>query len=219
MRDLTFADADPAAAAGQLDQGSIHLWRMPYASSQGRAPLLELLGAYIGKPASEVVLERDAHGKPRLAGGGRRPLEFNWSHSGDYALAALSAGLPLGVDIERTDKKLRALALARRYFHPEESDVIAALPPPERERAFIGLWCAKEAVLKAAGEGLSFGLARLAFQWRSAMAWDLGHLDPALGRRQDWRLQGFDAAPGYRGALAWRGPACTIAAFRKPDAA
>lgn len=224
MHGLTFADADPAAVAGQLDRNSIHLWRMPYSPSEGRAPLLELLGAYVGRPASGIVLERDARGKPRMTegripGAGGQPLEFNWSHSGDYALAALSAGLPLGVDVERTDKKLRALALARRYFDPAESEVLASLSPPDLQRAFIGLWCAKEAVLKAVGEGLSFGLARLAFRWQSGMEWDLGRIDPALGRKQDWRLHGFDAAPGYRGVLAWRGPARTIAAFRmaRPD--
>lgn len=218
---LAFAEATPEAAATRLDDESIHLWRVPYATAQGRAPLLALLGAYLRKPVSDVALAHDTHGKPRLVGtdcghaSGRR-LEFNWSHSGDYALVALSRGLALGVDIERLGKNIRAIEIARRFFDPAEADVIASLAPPARDHAFIGLWCAKEAVLKAVGEGLSFGLARLAFDWRAAKDWDLTRVDPALGDKDDWRFMGLDAAPGYRGALAWRGASRRVVAFRPP---
>lgn len=216
---LEFVETNADIAAAQLDGASIHLWRLPHTPSLGRAPLLALLGAYLGKPASDVALALDTHGKPQLAdrdrGGtdGQR-LEFNWSHSGDYALVALARGLALGVDIELLDKNLRSIEIARRFFDPAEADVIATLAPPARKRAFIGLWCAKEAVLKAAGEGLSFGLARLAFDQRTAMDWGLTRIDPALGDKDDWQLAGFEAAPGYRGALAWRGARRRIAAFR-----
>ncbi|MGH8216473.1 MAG: 4'-phosphopantetheinyl transferase family protein [Rhodanobacteraceae bacterium] len=224
MRDLTFADAVPAAVAGQLDDGSVHLWRMRYAPSQGRAPLLELLGAYLGKPASDVVLMSGAHGKPRVAGpqmqrDGSHPLEFNWSHSGDNALVALSRGRALGVDIERFGRPVRALELARRFFDPAEGDALQSLAISARDRAFIGLWCAKEAVLKAAGEGLSFGLARLVFAPHQGTGWKLVRMDPALGDRDEWQIVGFDAASGYRGALAWRGPASRVFTFQSRPAA
>ncbi|HET9819840.1 MAG TPA: 4'-phosphopantetheinyl transferase superfamily protein [Rhodanobacteraceae bacterium] len=216
---LEFVETEAEAAATRLDDASIHLWRLPYASSQGRAPLLALIGAYLGKPASDVALVQDTHGKPKLAEGDGagtdgQQLEFNWSHSGNYALVALARGLALGVDIELLDKDLRSIEIARRFFDPVEADVVAALAPPARKRAFIGLWCAKEAVLKAAGEGLSFGLARLAFDRRTDTDWSLTRVDPALGHKDDWRLAGFEPAPGYRGALAWRGARRRIAAFR-----
>ncbi len=220
---MKFIEAAPESAAARLDTGAIHLWRVPYEPSQGRAPLRKLLGAYLGSPAAGVVLAEGARGKPKISdavsGRGIAPaLEFNWSHSGGYALAALSAGPALGVDVERLGKRLRAIELARRYFDPAEAEVLASLAPADRERAFMGLWCAKEAVLKAAGEGLSFGLARLAFAWHGDMEWRLARVDPVLGGADEWQLMGFDAAPGYRGALAWRGPRQKIAAFRPPDA-
>jgi 4'-phosphopantetheinyl transferase len=222
---LEFIEAAPESVAARLDAGSVHLWRMAYEPSQGRAPLRELLGTYLGKAAAGVALAEGKHGKPELADAvsGRRTgsvpaLEFNWSHSGSYALVALSGGPALGVDVERLGRKLPAIELARRYFDPAEAKVLASLPLAVRERAFMGLWCAKEAVLKSAGEGLSFGLARLAFEWRGDMEWKLVRVDPALGNTDEWQLLGFDAALGYRGALAWRGRGQRIVAFRSPSA-
>ncbi|TAN01787.1 MAG: 4'-phosphopantetheinyl transferase superfamily protein [Rhodanobacteraceae bacterium] len=222
---LDFVEAVPGVAAARLAAGSIHLWRIPYALSQGRAPLIGLLAAYLGIPASQVALDQNAKGKPRLnpavfhsskaeRGATDKTLSFNWSHSGDYALIALSREAALGVDIERLGKNLRALEIARRYFDPAEAETLATLELDARNRAFIGLWCAKEAVLKAVGEGLSFGLARLAFARCGESDWRLERLDPALGHADAWQLAGFDAAPGYRGALAWRGNPREILAFR-----
>ena len=214
---LEFVEAAPQEAASRLDGQTIHLWRLPYAMSQGRVPFLELLAAYLDLPASSVVLDQDARGKPRLAQEAPDAsirLEFNWSHSGDFALLAVARDCALGVDVERFGKKPRSLEIARRFFDVSEADALEPLAPDARDRAFISLWCAKEAVLKAVGEGLSFGLARLAFTRRSDADWALARVDPALGDARDWRLAGFDVAPGYRGALAWRGPPRAIMGFQ-----
>lgn len=218
---LKFVEAIPEEAASMLDDRSIHLWRIPYASSQRRAPFIALLAGYLGIPESAVALGEDARGKPHLVEaegvrGEDAALEFNWSHSGDHALIALSRHGAVGVDIERFGKNLRAIEIARRFFDTGEADVLAALDSDDRDDAFIGLWCAKEAVLKAAGEGLSFGLARLVFTHVAEADWDLAATDPALGEAQNWRISGFDPAPGYRGCLAWRGGNRRIQAFRPP---
>ncbi|WHZ20063.1 MAG: 4'-phosphopantetheinyl transferase [Rhodanobacteraceae bacterium] len=215
-----FTEVSPHAAAARLDARSIHLWRIPYAMSAGRAPLLALLSAYLGVPPSGIVLDQEQRGKPRLAPSvasriGDRRLEFNWSHSGDHALVALALDCALGVDIERVGKNLRALEIAQRFFDPAEADTLARLDPSARDESFIALWCAKEAVLKAAGEGLSFGLSRLSFR-KEPRGWTLDRTDPALGAIDAWRLEGFDPLPGYRGALAWQGDARRIVALRPP---
>ena len=216
---LEFVEVVPKDIASTLDGRSIHLWRIPYAASQRREPLVALLAAYLGLPESAVALGEDARGKPYLASAagaaaGAASLEFNWSHSGDYALIALSRCGAVGVDIERLGKNLRAIEIARRFFDAGEADLLAALDPDARDHAFIGLWCAKEAVLKAVGEGLSFGLARLAFAHVAEADWDLAVADSALGDAREWRVAGFDPVPGYRGCVAWRGGARRISAFR-----
>lgn len=207
---LEFVRAVPAAVAPLLDECSIHLWRIPYAPSQRRAPLVALLAGYLGIAESAVTLDEDPRGKPYLAhsaqsASGGVALEFNWSHSGDYALVALSRHGEVGVDIEQLGKNLRALEIAHRFFDAGEADALSVLDPDTRDHAFIGLWCAKEAVLKAAGEGLSFGLSRLAFVHIGGPDWELARTDPALGEARDWRVSGFDPVPDYRGSLAWRG--------------
>ena len=216
---LDFMEAIPNEVASRLDDPSIHLWRIPYASSQRRTPLVALLAGYLDVPESAIAMEEDARGKPHLATSvsirsDGSPLEFNWSHSGDYALIAVSRRGAVGVDIERLGKNLRAIEIARRFFDAGEADALAALDPYLRDRAFIGLWCAKEAVLKAVGEGLSFGLDRLAFAHVADADWDLATADPALGGAQDWQVSGFDPAPSYRGCLAWRGGNSRIFAFQ-----
>jgi len=206
---LEFVEAAPESAAARLDAGSIHLWRLAYQPTQRRAPLRGLLGTYLGRVAAGVVLTEGAHGKPELAdtdpgqwAGSGRALEFNWSHSGAYALVALSSGPALGVDVERLGRKLPALELARRYFDPAEAKVLASLPPSVRGHAFMGLWCAKEAVLKALGRGLAYGLHRLSvasvggqLQLRRLQGDDAGA----------WQLQRLALDHGLIGALAWRG--------------
>ncbi|MDE2272327.1 MAG: 4'-phosphopantetheinyl transferase superfamily protein [Xanthomonadaceae bacterium] len=217
-RDLTFVEASPQAVAPGLDAGSIDLWRLPYAMSHRRAPMLTLLAAYLGVSAEEVVLEQRDQGKPHLASmfraGAGLSLDFNWSHSGELALVAITRAGTVGVDIERADKNLRSLEIAQRFFDPSEAEALQSLAPDSRDHAFIGLWCAKESVLKAAGHGLSFGLARLVFAHRGAADWTLERIDPMLGDVRDWRLAGFDAAPGYRGSLAWCGSARRIRPFQ-----
>jgi 4'-phosphopantetheinyl transferase len=84
----------------------------------------------------------------------------------------------------------------------DKCGVQAQFPPP-RDEAFLRLWCAKEAVLKAHGRGLVFGLDKLAFAERDGML-DLVACDRALGVPADWQLREFIPQPGFRAALAWR---------------
>ena len=149
-----------------------------------------------------VALLRDALGRPQL-GGVQRRFDVNWSHSGEGLLIALGDGVQVGADIERVRPRPRALALAKRFFAPAESECLAALPQDQCELAFIRLWCAKEAVLKAHGRGLAFGLDQLVFAEEHG-ALQLVECGNLLGQPHDWSLREFEPEPGYRAAIAWR---------------
>lgn len=149
-----------------------------------------------------IALVRDRHGRPRLQA--PADADIGWSHSGEGLLLAFGRGATIGIDLEREHPRPRALDLARRFFDLSEAQWLEAqTDEATRAAAFVRLWCAKEAVLKAHGRGLAFGLHRLVF------AEDGGRLrlvdtDPGLGDAGLWRLEEFVPHPGYRAALAWR---------------
>lgn len=167
------------------------------------------LGAAWALAPDALVLTRDAYGRPHLDGGTHH-VDLNWSHSGDWLIAACAGHARVGVDIELLRPRPKALALAQRFFAPEETAWLAGLAdhPARLQHAFTRLWCAKEAVLKAHGHGLSFGLEKLRFALGDdAVAPQLVACDPALGATDDWRLEAWSPVPGYLATLAWRRPA------------
>ena len=160
------------------------------------------LATRLGGAPEGLPLQRDRHGRPQL-GAPFEGWDCNWSHSGAGLLVALGAGMALGVDLEWVRPRPRAAELARRFFTPNEAARIGAVAGEQRTAAFVRLWCAKEAVLKAHGRGLAFGLDRLAFAG-AAGGLALVRCDPALGAPGDWRLRELAPAPGYVATLAWR---------------
>jgi 4'-phosphopantetheinyl transferase len=150
-----------ANLAGHLRDDEIHVWHLAYRREQGRAPLRRVLAAYLGIDADAVTLVDGEHGRPALATSHDQSLGFNWSHSGDQALIALGRHVMPGIDVERRRERPRALEIAQRYFSIDEAATLATLPAVDRSTAFLELWTAKEAVLKALGRGIAFGLHRL----------------------------------------------------------
>jgi 4'-phosphopantetheinyl transferase len=84
-------------------------------------------------------------------------------------LVAWSRGAEIGVDLEDRARQADCLPLARRYFAPEEARLVTEAAESDRMETFLRLWCLKEAVLKAIGEGIAYGLDRFVFE-----------LDPAV---------------------------------------
>jgi 4'-phosphopantetheinyl transferase len=211
-----FVVSSPAQAASQFGE-DVHLWRLTHARSMGRAPLLALLAAYLQADPASLELRNDEHGKPHLyvRGEEHRGLHFNWSHSGGYAVVALARNVVPGVDIEQPREGVKILDIARRFFAPEEARALEACAETEREALFFGLWCAKEAVLKALGRGLAFGLERAAFE-RDGRFWRPARFDPEAGDPAGWQVQALSPGSACAGALAWRGPARPIRSWSTP---
>ena len=179
----------------------MHVWHFAYRHADGHAPLLALLARYLGGEPSDIHLAVGEHGRPRFDPAPDPALDFNWSHSGNHAVVVLARHVAPGIDLERLRERSNALPLAQRFFHPGEAAMLAALPVAQRSTAFLELWTAKEAVLKATGRGIAFGLHRLrvARDTPLRLAWLDG--DDANA----WQLQRLHVDDRYVAALAWRG--------------
>ncbi|CAN5615556.1 4'-phosphopantetheinyl transferase superfamily protein [soil metagenome] len=185
-----------------LSLGPVHCaWRVHRHGTPAEPVVRRWLAGPLQSSAQSLPLHRDARGRPRL-GPPHAGIDVSWSHSGDGLLMARGEGVRLGTDLERVRPRPRALELAQRFFAKDEARQLAALSAPAREQAFLRLWCAKEAVLKAHGHGLSFGLERLVFA-ADGDDWALVDCDPALGTATDWSLHHFQPAPGYLAVVAW----------------
>jgi 4'-phosphopantetheinyl transferase len=161
-----------------------------------------LLCAALACSDEQLPLHRSLQGRP-LLGSPYERFDTGWSHSGDALLLALGESIQLGVDLEQACPRPRARELARRFFHADEVRWLEAGGDDAMESSFVRLWCAKEALLKAHGQGLSFGLDRLVFA-EQENALKLVACDAALGAPDDWTLEEWTPLEGYRAALAWR---------------
>lgn len=89
------------------------------------------------------------NGKPYLPGGG---AEFNLSHSGRFAVCALSPR-PVGVDIE-VFRHFEENLLCHICQERELAAVRERVAPEDEDRAFTALWTLKESFLKYLGIGI-----------------------------------------------------------------
>jgi 4'-phosphopantetheinyl transferase len=106
-----------------------------------RIVLRSLLGRYLLLESHAVSFQMGARGKPEVAiPPGRRPIQFNLSHSDGLGLYTVARFRRVGIDVER----MRWLPDFRLY-----------LPETKRAAAFFGFWTRKEAFLKATGQGLA----------------------------------------------------------------
>jgi 4'-phosphopantetheinyl transferase len=173
-----------------------------------RAALRALLGAYLGRPPRRIEIDPGPDGKPALrARAGAVPLHFSVSHSGSLALLAFSSDGPVGVDVEWERELPNALPLAERFFSPRERRAVQAARSAERSRVFLSVWTAKEAVLKARGDGLA-GLDQVELTRPGAGSGEPQTAIEEGGGR--WMVQSLAPARGHVGALATRPPARSL---------
>ena len=150
----------------------------------GRGLLRQILGYYVGCDPSEVCFEYGPNGKPVFPGSDHA-LHFNFSHSGNLALCAISDEQAVGVDIEKICFIAEAAPIALRCFSREEQIEYDCATLEEKQRMFYRIWTRKEAVLKWNGRGI-------------------GNMEETLSQETAFTgfFQELVPAPGYIGCLA-----------------
>lgn len=120
---------------------------------QGKKILIKNLSKYLGKEIGFSDIRYNKNGKPETDG-----IHFSISHSKTRLIQAFTKKQSIGVDIEFINPKRKTLALAKRYFHLQESQWLASLSGNDASTFFFQLWTKKEAVCKAHGGRLWYYL-------------------------------------------------------------
>jgi 4'-phosphopantetheinyl transferase len=107
-----------------------------------------------------ILLEPDVHGRPRAQDAQGRSLAISQARAPGVRILAIAQDGRIGVDLEPLQSS-QVLEAASELFLPAERDWAASLSGPARTRILLAIWTAKEALLKALGYGLSFGMDQI----------------------------------------------------------
>lgn len=120
----------------------------------GRAMLRQLLGRYLDVEPNRLAFCYNPQGKPSIESPGDCRLHFNLAHSASMAVCAVATESPVGIDLERINRRRDFDGVASRFFNEAETCVLRNLPDPQRAEAFYRIWTQKEAYVKALGGGI-----------------------------------------------------------------
>lgn len=181
LRDLTPDLAVPGA-------GELHVWIVSSETMSNMHKsmrdyshflLFKMLSQYTGIPEGNLELTTGKHGKPSLKQDAPT-LHFNLSHCDGLAAFAFSSLAPVGIDIERIDRKAAMDRIARRVFLPSEAAMLEGLEGDEKKYQFFRLWTRTESFLKGIGTGLSSSFTEEEIQKEYAR-WDIRYPEAPKG--------------------------------------
>lgn len=155
-----------------------------------------LLARWLHCPPTDVPLQRDALGRPCVAGDA---LHTSLGHVAGHAAMAVGMRGPLGIDFEPRAQGGRMLDIAERVLHPDEGQLLAGMSDAVRGDALLQLWVRKEALLKAAGIGLAREMSTVAAPIGIALSIPLA--DGGNGDGQV-TLRMLEVGPQWHAALA-----------------
>lgn len=122
-----------------------------------RSLLRSILSEKLQINPSKILLDYNGFGKPEISKSqNNREIQFNISHSGLYGLIGITTQTPIGVDIEEIKSTVSKGEILKSQFNTQEYTIFKK--SNEKDLCFFNIWTQKEAVIKASGEGFSFGL-------------------------------------------------------------
>ena len=147
------------------------------------------LSRYADVPPGAWRFTANDHGKPRVARETGRPApSFNIAHTAGVAVAAVTNGRDVGVDVENRDRRVQARRLVDRFFAPAEAAELGKLPPAELPDRFFLHWTLKEAYIKALGRGFAQPLDSFTFRLTGERPHRIAFSAAPPQDPQKWRL-------------------------------
>lgn len=168
-----------------------------------RGVLRHLLGNYLQINPKEVKFQYGDRGKPYLTNTtDNNSLQFNISHSQEYALHGFVYNHPIGVDLEYLREMKDAAQIAQRFFSAQEFRLLDNLDSRQQQRLFFKLWTAKEACLKATGKGLADSLESVKIDFDQTEVPCLKAIQGCSEAIKWWSMYPCIPAQNYVGAIA-----------------
>ncbi|MFF0445668.1 4'-phosphopantetheinyl transferase family protein [Streptomyces sp. NPDC004609] len=174
------------------------------------AALRRILARYLGTPPRDIAFGRrrcprcadPRHGRPSV-GSPATGLDFNLSRSGPHWMVAVTAGRPVGVDLEAARTLDFDGSAALVMSPPERARLRSRTTGSDRIDTFFRAWTRKEAVVKASGVGVVADLRTVDVRPDLAGPVSVRHQEP--GGTGRWLVQDLPAGPGLYAALAREG--------------
>jgi phosphopantetheinyl transferase len=139
-----------------------HEWLLGRCAAKDAVRMLLEKHLHVQLSPADVEIVPDAYGRPRVEGawtkrlGVQQAISIAHSHGTAVALAVLNPGQLVGIDLESFEQRREGFEAVA--FSPEERHMLEAVQQDLRPEWTLRMWCAKEAIAKALGRGLSPGL-------------------------------------------------------------
>jgi 4'-phosphopantetheinyl transferase len=169
-----------------------------------RGILRQIIASYEDiKPNLPALFEYSPLGKPRLSVSlGDRDLQFNVSHSNELALYSFTRRDRIGIDLESEKLHSDVIQIAQRFFTTNEATYLAGLTEDLQIPAFLQIWTAKEAYLKATGEGIANSLNKVEIALDRDLEVSLVTIGDNTSVAENWLMTKIFAAENYLATLA-----------------
>lgn len=165
--------------------------------------LRDILSHYLHIEPEKINFTVGEYGKPAIKSD--LNLDFNLSHSGDYALIAIARGHKIGIDVERFRPEMELEKIARRFFSEKENAELMSLKSGQQRAGFFNCWTRKEAYIKAHGLGLSLPLDSFDVSLTPNEPTLLRAIRSNTHEASRWTLLSLDIDSQYAGAVAVEG--------------
>jgi len=165
--------------------------------------LRNVLSRYLDREPQQIDFTVGEYGKPAITSDIN--LEFNLSHSGNYALITVAREHKVGIDVERFRQDMETDKIARRFFSEKENSELMGLPLEQKLIGFFNCWTRKEAYIKAHGLGLSLPLDSFDVSLTPNEPAILRATRPDSLEASHWTLLSLDIEDQYAGTLAVQG--------------
>src|SRR5262249_30264755 len=133
----------------QIRANRYHFQRHQRRFTLSRAMMRLILSRYLHCDARHIIFTENAYGKPSMDDPALS-IQFNLSHSREWALLAVGHTHPLGTDLEHFSSR-SLTGISQMAFSSSELHSLSQVNIRQRLLSFFHIWAQKEAFIKANG--------------------------------------------------------------------